>query len=120
VRLLRLASVALLIAFLGCGDDPPPIEECADPPTYTNEIRPLIIEAKFLGCHSAALTGEGRNGAPDTHNFDTYELAQPHLSAMATAITSGREPPPTLMPPIVVTAEERDLVRDWRDCSFPK
>jgi hypothetical protein len=64
--------------------------------------------------------GEARMGAPDELDFDTYELAQPRLADIASAITSGREPPPSLMPPIVVTSEERMLVRDWRDCNFPK
>lgn len=115
-----ISSAAIVFVFSSCGGDKEPVDPCLDPPTYTNEIRPLIIEAKCLGCHTSELRGEGRNGAPDHLNFETYELMQPSLAEAAAAITAGREPPPTLMPPIVVTAEERELIRDWRDCNFPK
>lgn len=117
-RVIFTAAIGFLFA---CGGgDKPPADKCIDAPTYTNEIRPLIIEAKCLGCHDSSLKGVDRNNAPDHLNFETYELMQPNLTEAAAAITAGREPPPTLMPPIMVTAEERDLVRDWRDCGFPK
>jgi uncharacterized membrane protein len=116
---VRIAIVLFLFALASCGGTKP-VDPCLTAPTYTNQIRPMIIEAKCLGCHSTALVGMARNGAPEGFDFDTYELSLPHLNELASAITSGREPPPTLMPKIEVTPEERDLVRDWRACSYPK
>lgn len=118
LRVRSLVILGLLAAGAACGggSDPDP---CLDAPTYTNKIGPLV-EMKCLGCHKEELLGMMRNGAPDNLNFDNYALAMPHFEQMVSEISSGREPPPTLDPPIVVTQEERELVRDWRDCGYRK
>lgn len=112
-------AALIALAFAGCGD-PPLADPCIDTPTYTNQIKPMILDTKCLQCHSMMLKMQARQGAPEGIDFDTYELAQPHFDAMSSAITSGREPPPTLMPKIEVTPAERELVSDWRSCMYPK
>jgi hypothetical protein len=108
-----------LLLALACGKDPPP-DFCSDSPTFTNDIRPTIVEEKCIGCHSELLTGSARNGAPDDYNFDTYDSTQPVLTEFADAISSGREPPMGLDPPLATTAAERDQVSKWRMCGFPR
>lgn len=68
----------------------------------------------------AAACGAARNGAPVDLNFDTYELTEPHLPEFADPISSGREPPMGLDPPLITTAEERELVSKWRMCGFDR
>jgi uncharacterized membrane protein len=115
-----LACFAVLAAAAAGCEGGGPIDTCAMAPTFTNDIRPTIIEVKCIGCHSAALQGSARNGAPDGLDFDTYESTEPNIRAFADSISSGREPPMGLTPPLATTAEERDLVIDWRTCGYPR
>ncbi|MCK6545503.1 hypothetical protein L6R52_06505 [Myxococcota bacterium] len=110
---LTLATVALPWLLTACGGDAP--DPCADAPTYTNDVAP-ITEARCLGCHSAAFTGDRRSGAPAGYDFDDLARIQPNLAAFADAITSGRMPPPSTG--VVTTQEERQIVRAWRACDF--
>lgn len=110
-----LATLALPWLFAACGGDPP--DSCADAPTYTNDVA-MIAEARCLGCHSAAFTGDRRSGAPPGFDFDDFDLVQPNVAAFADAITSGRMPPPTTG--VVTSMEERTIVRAWRACGFER
>lgn len=104
-----------------CGSDPvdPVPPECKPPPGYAVDIEPLVARA-CRGCHSAELSGPARRGAPVGLDYDTAaDLATPERrSAFIDAITSGRQPPPTLDPPIEVTADERAQVSAWRLCGY--
>jgi hypothetical protein len=115
----RCAVAALALAALGCGTDPN-VDFCSDAPTFTNQIRPTIVEEKCIQCHSEGLVGAARNGAPPDFNFDTYESTEPVLREFADAISSGREPPMGLDPPLATTPAERDLVSKWRMCGFER
>lgn len=112
----RAWLVALLLGGCGSGGGP---DICADAPTFTNDIRP-IAQQKCVQCHSQTLVGDARNGAPAGLDFDTYETTQPNIQAFADAISSGREPPMGLDPPVATSAAERDTVSRWRLCSFPE
>ena len=119
-QIIGSRSIALLgLLALACGKGPP-ADFCSDAPTFTNQIRPTIVEEKCIQCHSAALEGTARNGAPVDLDFDTYESTEPYLAQFADAISSGREPPMGLDPPLITTAEERDLVSRWRTCGFDR
>jgi hypothetical protein len=114
-----LGSLALVLSLIGCGNDPQG-DFCSDAPTFTNHIRPTIVEEKCIQCHSETKLGAARNGAPDDLNFDSYESTEPHLAAFADAIASGREPPMGLDPPLITTGDERSLVAKWRMCGFER
>lgn len=105
------------MTLLGCGSDPAP-DPCVDAPTYTNDIA-VIVEVRCLSCHSTALVGPGRDGAPEGLNYDTYDLLQPNLMTFSNALTSGRMPPPAGGTP-GTTAEERTLVAEWAACRYPR
>jgi uncharacterized membrane protein len=117
-RVINLLWVsALLIG--GCGESTTS-DVCASAPTFDRDIRPSLVEDKCINCHTTAKTGPERRGAPPDLNFDTYDTTLPNVDAFADAITSGRQPPPNLEPPLSTTAEERDLVSVWRQCGFPQ
>lgn len=115
-----LAGLALGLV-VGCGGDPvdPVRPECQPPPGYAAAIEPLVARA-CRGCHSSELTGPARQGAPVGLDYDTAaDLATAERrSDFVDAITSGRQPPPTLDPPIEVTADERAQVSAWRLCGY--
>lgn len=98
----------------GCGGDSS-ARPCRDAPTYANDVRPLT-EASCLGCHSEQLSGIARRGAPETLNYDSFELIEPHRQAFANAFTSGIMPPPDSG--LTVNSLERDIVSSWRRCGF--
>jgi hypothetical protein len=116
---MRIAGPLALVLLLGCGDGTQ-VDFCTDAPTFTNQIRPTLVEEKCIQCHSEGLLGPARNGAPNELNFDTYDSTEPHLAAFADAISSGREPPMGLDPPLITTAAERELVAKWRMCGFKR
>src|SRR5262245_60042985 len=105
VLLLALVAAA-------CGSDPER-DRCLEAPTYTNAIRPQIIEPKCLMCHSVDKTGADRMGAPDGIDFDTYEIAKPRFEDLSSAITSGCELLPMLMSLILVSEGECEFVCKW-------
>lgn len=115
--LLVLATVA------ACGGEAPVIgepPECqSTPPTWARDIGP-IAERLCVGCHSEMLVGAQRDGAPAGMDYDRFELFADRaaLSAFVDAITSGRQPPPGMNPPLASTSEERGLVSLWRTCGF--
>lgn len=117
-RLARATLGAILTAsgWVACGSAEV-IDPCAGSPTYTNDIRP-IVEARCLSCHSSALAGAARNGAPAGLDFDSFDSTEPNLATFADAITSGREPPPESG--LATTEAERDVVQAWRACSYPR
>jgi uncharacterized membrane protein len=112
----RFAAAALIALAFACGSDKP--APCSAPPTFTRDVFP-IVQMKCLPCHSSTKTGESRMGAPPGLDFDTYDATMPNQARFADAITSGLEPPMSV-PQLATTAEERDLVSDWRRCSYPR
>lgn len=109
-------AASALAALCACGSTAAP-DTCVDAPTYARDVAPIVAE-KCLSCHSSALAGPQRRGAPDGVDLDDWTLVEPRQAAVADAITSGREPPFGVEP--AVTAEERALVKEWRDCAFRK
>ena len=69
-------------------------------------------------CHSSALTGDKRNGAPADHNFDTFAgifVMADHIDEHAAA---GPDAVNTAMPPSdpKPTEEERRKLGEWLAC----
>ena len=118
---VRRASLALaplaLWSLMACGSSPAP-DPCEDAPSFTRDLRPGVVREKCLMCHSEALTGVERRGAPDDLNFDRYALVAPREVDFASALTSGRMPPPDVLPLVETTPEERALGAKWRQCGY--
>lgn len=115
--MFRAIAAALLLSMSACAGTEVP-DECADPPGFAEDVRPVIVQPKCSQCHSESLMGGLRNGAPEGLNFDRLDQFADRKNEFVEAITSGREPPPTLDPPIEMTALERDLADRWRFCGF--
>ena len=73
-------------------------------------------------CHSSALVGAARNGAPSDHNFDTlaniHDTALEHIDEEAAA---GPDHVNTSMPPSGPrpTEAERQKLGEWLACDAP-
>ena len=76
----RGAGLPLLVAawLAGCGDKidamqetPPCTQLASGAVTYTDHLRPWF--GLCTSCHSSALSGAARNGAPASANFDSYQ-----------------------------------------------
>lgn len=88
---------------------------------YENFGAPFM-EAYCVRCHSAALVGEARNGAPLYHDFDTLlgilQVAN-HVDAYAAA---GPDAVNTQMPPSGAkpTVDERYQLGEWLACEVER
>jgi uncharacterized membrane protein len=118
------------IALTGCGDDSSSDEEgsasgatCPTGSTLTYEaFGRAFMEHYCTRCHSSALSGAARNGAPSDHNFDTLAgikgTAVEHIDEEAAA---GPDRVNTAMPPNgpQPTEDERRLLGEWLACGTP-
>lgn len=125
-------------ACVGCGSDEPHEggdheEESEGTPTGStcptdstltyDSFGQEFMESYCTRCHSSALEGVARNGAPDDHNFDTIggiRATEPeHLDGQAAA---GPDATNELMPPdgmaLPSAAARRDL-GEWIACGLP-
>jgi len=82
----------------------------------SNGIRNKVLTV-CMQCHSASVTGAGRNGAPDIVNFDTYTNAV--LSADLAVIKAAVE---RSMPPggPALSQEQRTALFAWQAAGFPE
>ena len=119
---MRALPTTVLLAvmigtLLGCGsgdddDDSEPDVSCTGTiPTYAD------VDAfdKCTMCHSSALTGNARNGAPVDANFDTESGAEAHDDEIAHEVSQGDMPPPASN--IKLTAAEKDELYRWALCA---
>lgn len=81
-----------------------------------------FMEDYCTRCHSAALTGGSRNGAPSDHDFDTLEGIQAippeHIDGQA---AGGPAHVNTAMPPSEPrpSQAEREKLGEWLACEAP-
>jgi cytochrome c5 len=125
-----MRTFVFLVLLAGCTDKPTPTgTTCADPDpitgtttlTYDN-FGKAFMEDYCTRCHSSALTGAARNGAPSDHNFDTLALIKDtepeHLdeeaAGGATRVNTGM-PPSGAMP----TEAERRKLGEWLKSGTP-
>lgn len=119
----------IVIVVVACSD---PIEEDAAGPTgsvcpegstltYETFGRPFMTNY-CIRCHSSALTGSAREGAPSDHNFDTLagidSTAAEHIDEEAAA---GPLRVNTSMPPgaPLPSESERRQLGEWLACGTP-
>lgn len=96
-----------------CGGDDMPAVDCAavTPPTFAN----VALFNSCVGCHSAALSGNERFGAPGDVNYDTYAAAVANADHGVHEVESGS------MPPVgsVSEADKQDFYA-WAMCGTPQ
>ena len=126
----KIACVTFaLFALSSCGDDKesdsggPSGATCPDDSSLTYEtFGRAFMEDYCTRCHSTALPGAARNGAPSDHNFDTLEAIKDteaeHLDEEAAA---GPDHVNTAMPPTAPqpTEAERRKLGEWLACGTP-
>lgn len=118
-----------LVALSSCGSDSDSESEgpsgavcpTASSLTYDSFGRGFM-EDYCTRCHSSALTGAARNGAPSDHNFDTlaniHAVPLEHIDEEAAA---GPSHVNTAMPPsgAMPTEDERRQLGEWLACDAP-
>jgi uncharacterized membrane protein len=128
----RAASLALVLVTLSSCDGDEPDGEAGGPSgaicpadsnlTYTT-FGQAFMEEYCTRCHSSALSGAARNGAPSDHDFDTLgairSTAAEHIDEQAAA---GPARVNTLMPPSGEprpSEAERRQLGEWLACRTP-
>lgn len=93
---LGIALAALVALTPGCGEKIDAVQPtaCSAPgsTTYTGQIK-AILDTLCTDCHSSALSGSARNGAPPAVNFDTYEAAVKLADQANTRLQNESMPP---------------------------
>ena len=70
------------------------------------------------GCHSSALTGADRQGAPEGIDYDTLDGVVAQLERIRVrAVEDGTMPPQAA--DATPTADELDQLAEWIDCGAP-
>lgn len=132
LAMLLFAALPLLMANddgCSCGGDhgielgPPTGAECPPASTLTYaSFGQAFMEDYCLRCHSSAVTGPDREGAPFDHNFDTIAEIRAfagHIDGMA---GSGPDATNDQMPPDgdTPTLAEREMLAQWLACGAPE
>lgn len=127
----RAVSVGVaLITLASCGSDSDGAESggasgaiCPTDSSLTyDSFARDFMEDYCTRCHSSALVGAARNGAPSDHNFDTlaniHDTALEHIDEEAAA---GPDHVNTSMPPSGPrpTEAERQKLGEWLACDAP-
>jgi hypothetical protein len=116
-HLLRLTGFLALLC-VSCGGETPPDEsplgEC--PPNSQNQqtFGASILYTTCTGCHSQALEGEAREGAPVGKDYDTPELVRPQAEEILEWVLSGTMPPPDGLNEL-----QMEYVRIYLACGAP-
>lgn len=131
-----LLTASALLSGCSCGEEPP---IATDPPP-TQGCETLITWDGFAqgffrdwctACHSSALVGDARIGAPEGMNFDTYEGVIPFRDRMLVrAVAEARDTADTgaegdvdlsPMPPAGgVAPEDITYFEEWLTCGMPR
>jgi uncharacterized membrane protein len=89
--------------------------------TYDTFARPFV-EQYCTRCHSGALTGDAREGAPSEYNLDTLAAIRDvgvedldHETAAGPSNVNTSMPPSQPLP----TEAERRLLGEWLACGMP-
>lgn len=92
---MRHAVLWSIVAFgAACGTKSDPVDANGEttPVTFDADVEP-ILTARCTGCHSSALTGSERNGAPAGLNWDDYASAAAHSERIYLRCNAGTMPP---------------------------
>lgn len=122
LRLLALCPVLWLAACEEDEEGSPSGAVCPENSTLTwdNFGKPFMTNY-CTRCHSTALTGSARQGAPNDHNFDSAELVREEIEHTDEQAAAGPDAVNTLMPIGVPTPseDERRKLGEWLACGAP-
>lgn len=111
-RIIVLVSTAHLL--LGCTSGASNVDcKQVTVPKYAE----MTAWTKCTNCHSTALSGTSRVGAPGDINFDNYDSAVADADLARSEVESGSMPPagsPKL------SAAEHDQIVNWASCDTPQ
>lgn len=90
-------------------------------PVYegANGIREKVFASNCLGCHSSALTGSARNGAPPSVNWDTYEATLPNAARAIVRAVKMMTMPPSFSGLPKLNEEQQTAMLAWQSAGFP-
>ena len=103
---LILFSISVLCIFSSCGDDEGTTTPCTSP-SYSSDIRPIIVEScALVGCHVAGFA-DG--------DYSSYQgvKANADSGTLGAQITSGDMPPANSPGPTNLSNAEIDLINCW-------
>lgn len=120
---------ALLAAVLGLAAceshehaGPPSGATCPENSTLTwDTFGKGFMESYCTRCHSTALAGSARQGAPSDHNYESAELVRMQLDHIDETAAAGPASVNTAMPigsPTPTEAERKQL-GEWLACGAP-
>lgn len=113
-RLVRIlaASFALSAASAACTSGGTQVDcQAITVPKYTE----MTAWAKCTSCHSTAVSGPGRAGAPTDINFDKYDDAVMDADRAKSEVEMGAMPPGGGL-----SADEKTQIVDWASCDTPQ
>ena len=124
----RLLVLLALLAACGAEDDsgssggeetglPAELGSCADGTALTWTEAGPIFGQRCAGCHSSALAGADRQGAPAPINYDTPEDAVVNAFVTWGSISSGAMPLPDAA---ALPAAEAAEIWEWLSCGGPQ
>lgn len=100
----------------GDGDEAgmiPEVDCTATPAKKFSEMS--AVWAKCTACHSSAVTGAARGGAPVDINYDTYAAAKAEATPAASEVAEGAMPPGGGL-----TDAEKEQIYAWAQCGTPE
>lgn len=103
---------AALLTLAGCGGSE--LGEC--PPNSQNQqdFGSSILYITCTGCHSQALTGADRQGAPVGKDYDTPAMVRPQSEEIYASVQTGTMPPPDGLNP-----DQIENLRIYLACGAP-
>jgi uncharacterized membrane protein len=113
--MLKIVIITTIV-LAGCENlGTPPTVDCSKvtvPPYSQLTIWPLCTS-----CHSSALSGGARHGAPGGVNYDTYDAARASAAVAASTVNSGIMPERGQPAP---TEEQKSALFAWALCGSPQ
>lgn len=118
--------VSVLLAISGCEDEHEHEAlsgaECKEGSTLTwDSFGEKFMTDYCTRCHSSALSGAARAGAPSDHNFESAALVREQLEHIDEQAAAGPDSVNTGMPigAPAPTEAERLLLGEWLACGAP-
>jgi uncharacterized membrane protein len=106
-------EVLVLVLVLAAACTPNDVD-CSRVKTFA---KVTALSSSCASCHASTRTGDARQGAPPTINFDSYAGAVASADLALVALEQGRMPPDA--GPAIDDEERNDLVT-WLQCGQPK
>lgn len=111
--LALLFSALLLPACAGEEEEGPNVDCGAVTPPKFAEVTAF---AKCITCHSTAVSGAARAGAPAGINYDTFDAAKANAPKGMDEVYEGAMPPAGLP---ALTEAEKTQIYNWASCDTP-